>query len=163
MNAGDPAAPDDVWLRPITNETHLRRSGVHHGELKKWVGPPDDPAKPWKLEISGRLRSMVSSISKDAIQKAEAQRAKLLAANKKVPSAIKYCGLLHSTADDIRSITEFDGDVIYDPTEDLAHANIVVRDKGPSEILTVTEALLKHLTFLQVSDVAQSPLFSSFA
>jgi hypothetical protein len=58
---------------------------------------------------------------------------------------------------------EFDGDVIYDPTADTAHANIVVRDKGPTEILTVTEALLKHLTFLQVRDVAQSPLFSSCA
>ena len=163
MNAGDTAAPDDVWLRPITNETHIKRSGVHHGEFKKWIAPPDDPAKPWKLEISGRLRSMVGSISKDAMEKVATQKAKLLAANKKVPSAIKFCALLHSTVEDIRSITDFDGDVIYDPTEDLAHANIVVRDKGPSEILTVTDALSKHLTFLQVSDVAASPLFSSCA
>jgi hypothetical protein len=69
--------------------------------------------------------------------------------------------VIHSTAGDIKSITDFDGDVIYDPTEDLAHANIVVRDKGPSEILTVTDVLLRHLTFLNEADVANNPLFSS--
>jgi hypothetical protein len=161
VNSGDPAAPDDIWLRAITNENHIRRTGVHHAELKKWLGPPDDSTKPWKLELSGRLRSLVGSISKDALEKVAAQKAKLIASNKSVPSTIKYCGVVHSTVDGIKSIADFDGDVIYDPTEDLAHANIVVRDKGPNEILTVTDVLLKHLTFLMEPDVVNSPLFSS--
>jgi hypothetical protein len=163
VNAGDPAASDDVWLRPITNENHTRRSAIHHGELKKYIAPPDDLNQPWKLEVSGRLGSLVGSISKDAQQKVDAQKAKLLAANKNVPSSIKYCGILYSEVENVRSIPDFDGDVVYDPTDDVAHANIIIRDKGLNEILTVTEALLRHLKFLQSSEVAQHPLFSSCA
>ncbi|MDI4231476.1 hypothetical protein OZ411_01435 [Bradyrhizobium sp. Arg237L] len=163
MNAGDSAAPNDVWLRPITNETHIKRSVVHHGQFKKWLAPPDDPQKPWKLELSGRLRSLVESIAADALKKVKAQQDKLVTANKPVPSALRYVGILHSTIEDIRAIPELVGDVIYDPTEDNAHANIVVRDKGPNEILTVTDILLKHLRFVEESDVATHPEFSSCA
>ena len=75
--------------------------------------------------------------------------------------SLKYCGLLHSEVDDVRSIPDFDGDVIYDPTDDVAHANIIIKDKGPGE--TVTEALVRHLKFLQPNEVAQQSLFSSCA
>jgi len=164
VEAGDAAEPDDVWLRPITNETHLKRTKVHHGALKKWIGPPDDPAKPWKLEVSGRLRSLVDSISADAIRKVDAQKAKLIASSKKVPSALKYCGIIYSTVEDVRAIADFQGDVIFDPTvDDPAHANIVIRDKGPDEILTVTDVLIRNLTFLSADQVAQSASFSSCA
>jgi hypothetical protein len=164
VEAGDAAEPSDVWLRPITNETHLKRATVHHGALKKWIEPPDDPTKPWKLEVSGRLRSLVEGISADAIRKVDAQKAKLVASNKNVPSALKYCGILYSLVDEVRAITEFQGDVIFEPTDgDPAHANIVIRDKGPTEILTVTDVLIKKLTFLSADQVAQDGLFSSCA
>jgi hypothetical protein len=159
----NPAASDDVWLRPITNETHLRRRAVHHGALKKWISPPDDPSKPWKLEVSGRLQSEVKSISADAIQKVELQKSNLIAAGKGVPSALKYCGILHSTVDAIRSIADFDGDVIYEPNEDPAHANIVIRDMGLGEVLTVTDILIAKLIFLEPQDVAKSAAFSACA
>jgi hypothetical protein len=161
VNSGDPADSEDTWLRPITNETHIKRGAVHHGEFKKWLGPPDDAQKPWKLEFSGRLRSLVGSISQDANQKVEAQKAKLRAANKPVPSAIKYCGILHSGVEHIREIADLDCDVIYEPTEDTAHANIVIKDKGAGEILTVTDILLRHIKFLRETEVANDPMFSS--
>jgi hypothetical protein len=106
------------------------------------------------------LRSLVDSISADAIQKVDAQKAKLIASNKKVPSALRYCGILYSTVEDVRAITEFQGDVIFEPTDDPAHANIVIRDKGPAEILTVTDVLIQKLTFLSVDQAAQDTLFS---
>jgi hypothetical protein len=161
VNPGDAAAPDDIWLRPVTNETHLKPTAVHHGALKKWIAPPDDPNKPWKLEISGRLRSMVGSVSTDAAQMVEAQKAKLASANKKIPSAIRYCGILYSTVEDIRTISDFNGDVIYEPTAvDSAHANIVIMDKDASEILTVTDVLITKLILLKADQAAQSPVFS---
>jgi hypothetical protein len=164
VTSGDAAAPDDVWLRPITNETHLKPTAVHHGALKKWIAPPDDPTKPWKLEVSGRLRSLVGSVSSDAIQKVESQKANLAAANKNIPSAIRYCGILYSTVEDVRAITDFNGDVIYEPTaDDTAHANIVIRDKGASEILTVTDVLIKKLILLKAEQVAQNAIFSECA
>jgi hypothetical protein len=147
----------------ITNETHIKRGIVHHGEFKKWLGPPDDPQRPWKLELSGRLRSLVGSISQDADQKVKTQQAKLVAANRPVPSAIKYCGILYSAVEQIRETADLDCDVIYEPTEDTAHANIVIRDKGPSEILTVTDILLRRLKLLRETEVANDPMFSSCA
>jgi hypothetical protein len=41
----------------------------------------------------------------------------------------------------------------------LPYANIVVLDKGLDEILTVADALLKHLSFVRAEDVAQDPNF----
>ncbi len=163
MNAGDAAEPDDIWLRPVTNETHLKGKMVHHGALKKWITPPDDPLKPWKLEFSGRLRSMITGISADAINKVESQKAKLIATKKKIPSALKYCGILHIPVESVRSIPEFNGDVIYDPTNDPAHANIVIKDKDVSDILTVTEVLIRNLVFLESSLVAANATFSARA
>ncbi len=163
MNPGNAAAPEDIWLRPITNETHLKRRSIHHGALKKWITPPDDPSKPWKLEVSGRLKSKIQSISLDAHQKVETQKSNLTAAGKNVPSALKYCGIVHSLVDAIRSIPDFDGDVVYDPNEDPAHANIVIRDLGLGEVLTVTDVLVRKLTFLDPNDVASSATFSACA
>jgi hypothetical protein len=164
VNSGDAAAPDDVWLRAVTNEKHLKPTAVHHGALKKWIAPPDDPTKPWKLEVSGRLRSLVGSVSSDARQKVESQKANLAAANKNIPSAIRYCGILYSTVEDIRAITDFNGDVIFEPTaDDAAHANIVIRDKGASEILTVTDVLMKKLILLKAEQVAEDSIFSECA
>ena len=166
MEAGDSAEPDDIWLRPVTNENHLKRTTatVHHAALKKWLEPPDDPDRPWKLEVSGRLRSLVDSISADAIRKVDAQKANLIASNKKVPSDLKYCGVLYSRAEDVRAITEFQGDVIFEPTDDdPAHANVVIRDKGPNDILTVMDGLIRKLVFLSADQVAQNVHFSSCA
>jgi hypothetical protein len=161
---GDPAAIEETWLRPVTNETHLvRRQSVHHGSLKKWLGPPEDATKPWKLELSGRLLSLVETISGDAANKVESQRAKLAAAGKGIPSALQYCGILHSSVEAIRAITDFSADVIYEPNEDEAHANIVVRDKDASEILTVVDTLRRKLVFLDAEKVPQTPVFAAQA
>jgi hypothetical protein len=163
VKSGDAAEADDTWLRPITNENHIRRATIHHGEFKKWLGPPDDVNSPWKLELSGRLLSLVESISKDANEKVAAQKARLAAAEKPIPSALKYCGIIHSTVENVRAIPDLDGDVIYEPTEDTAHANIVVRDKGPDQILTVTEILMRYLAFIGEADVSNHAVFSSSA
>ena len=46
-------------------------------------------------------------------------------------------------------------DVIFDPQRDhQAHANIVVFDKGPDEILTVTNTLLENLTWVTPAQIA---------
>lgn len=160
MNSGEPAASDDSWLRPITNETHIRHGAVHHAQFKRWLASPRDPSRPWKLELSGRLCSLVTSVSEDADERVRQQQERLKASNKAVPSAIKYCGVLHAPADYIRQTNGLDCDVIYDPTkEDIAHAVIVIRDKGQDQILTVTEILLTRLQFLARDEISQNTLF----
>lgn len=77
MLAGNPADGEDTWLRSVTNTKHLRKGGgVHHAQFKKWLGPPDDVNAGWKLELSGRLLSLVNSIGADARMSVEAQKNK---------------------------------------------------------------------------------------
>lgn len=162
MHAGDQADGADIWLRSVTNSTHVRKGRVHHAEFKKWLCPPDDAKAEWKLELSGQLLSLVKSISADAQKRVESQQNKLKAAGKPVPSALVFSGVLHSKVDAIRRIAVIACDVIYDPQpDDDAHANIVIFDKGPDEILTVTETLMENLTWLLPAQIGADPILSA--
>ena len=162
MDAGDPADSADTWLRSVTNSTHVRKGWVHHAEFKKWLGPPDDAKAKWKLELSGQLLSLVKSINADAQKRVESQQNKLKAAGKPVPSVLVFSGVLHNKVEAIRKIAVFACDVIYDPQpDDDAHANIVIFDKGPDEILTVTETLLENLLWVLPAAIGTDPTLSA--
>ena len=166
MQAGDPATDNDVWLRPVTNSSHLKGGGsrIHHGELKKWLGPPDDAAKPWKLELSGRLLSLANSISADAKSKVDRQRQSLNDRGLDIPSSIQYCGVLYRKVADVRAIIEMTCDVIFEPTGiDPAHANIVVMDRGRDQILTVGDFFATFLTLVPAQQVASHPTLGNCA
>jgi hypothetical protein len=95
------------------------------------------------------LLSLLDSIANRAEKRVDDQRKKLQAEGKSVPSSIQFWGILSANVATIRSILLLDCDVIYDPEpDDPAHANVVVRDKGPDEILTVTEAILASLDLI---------------
>jgi len=162
LDAGDPADGADTWLRSVTNSTHIRKGRVHHAEFKKWLSPPDDPKAKWKLELSGQLLSLVKSISDDAQRRVQAQKDKLKAAGKAVPSCLVFAGLLHKKIDAMRKIAVFKCDVLYDPQpDDDAHANIVIFDKGTDEILTVTDILIENLILVLASQIAADPILSA--
>lgn len=165
MQSGDPASDDDTWLRPITNSNHLRDGGtrVHHGEFKKWFAAPDDRDKKWKLEISGRLLSLISSISEDAQLKVATQQERLRSKGKTVPSSICYIGVLQGEVSTLRRTANMRCDVIYEPTDDNAHANIVIYDKGPDQILTIVDSLARVLHLLDHSQVSSHPRLAARA
>jgi hypothetical protein len=159
LNAGDPADDGDTWLRPVTNSKHLRRGGgVHHAAFKKWLEPPDDPQAGWKLEVSGQLLSLIDNIVDEAQKRVTDQQEKFRAKGERVPSVLQFCGVLCENVARIGSLPLLNCDVIFDPKpKDFAHANLVVRDKGLDEILTVIDALLTSLTWVpkdQIADVA---------
>lgn len=164
MQSEAPATDDDIWLRAVTNANHVRKNGVYRGQLKHWLAPPDDIQKPWKLELSGRLLSIIRSISQDAERRVSLQRDKLAQQGKSVPSDIKYCGIVHAKVGDIRGSSLCRFDVVPDQQpDDDAHANIIVIDKGADEILTVVEVLLEVLIWLSKDEVATHAAFSSKA
>lgn len=155
MKAGEPADDADTWLRAVTNYSHVRQGRIHHAEAKKWLSPPDDPQAKWKLEISGELLSLVDDIVGRARERVAAQQEKLKAAGKPVPSVLQFCGILHAKAKVIRSVTGLKCDVIYDPQPNSdAHANLVVLDKGPDDILTVVATLLDTLVWVPQDQVS---------
>jgi hypothetical protein len=163
LNAGDPADDGETWLRAVTNSKHVGRGGVHHAAFKKWLEPPDDPEADWKLEISGQLISLVDNIADQAQKRVADQQEKFKAKGQRVPSALQFCGVLYAKVEKIRSLSQPRCDVIYDPKkpDDNAHANLVVRDKGLEEILTVTDALLECLIWVPKDQISTDRAFSS--
>ena len=162
MKAGDPADDADAWYRAVNNSTHVRRGRFHHAEFKRWLSPPDDPQKSWKLEVSGDLLSLVDDIAKRAEKYVESQRNRLKSEGKPVPSIFQFCGVLYVKVAKIRSLAQFRCDVIYDPLpDDDAHANIVVFDKGPDEILTVSDALSENLVWVPKDQISTDRALSS--
>jgi hypothetical protein len=77
----------------------------------------------------------------------------LAAAGKNVPSSIEFAGILFALVENLCALISIKCEVIYDPNEDDAHANIVIYDKGLDEVLTVTDALLETLTFVRPSQL----------
>jgi hypothetical protein len=78
-----------------------------------------------------------------------------------VLSCLVFSGVLHSKVDAIRKIAVLACDAIYDPQpDDTAHANIVVFDKGPEEILTVTNTLLENLIWVTHTQIAGDPILA---
>jgi hypothetical protein len=63
LTAGEPAEPWDTWLRVITNEKYIKSDGTLHNSAftGKAISPPD-PAKPWALELSGALLSLIGDL-----------------------------------------------------------------------------------------------------
>jgi hypothetical protein len=154
---GDAADDADVWCRSVTNTSHVKKGKVHHAEFKKWLSPPEDRWSTWKLELSGRLLSLVGSIAADANRRLELQKQRLEASGKPFPACFQYVGTLHAVVSKVRVCSTIDCDVLWRPNEDEAHANIVVYDKDENEILTVSDFLLDLLTWTPAADVPKQP------
>jgi hypothetical protein len=66
---GDPAAAWDTWLRVITDERYFKGDGTLSNNAfsgRRVISPPDPP-RPWSLELSGALLSMIPDLRHYAI------------------------------------------------------------------------------------------------
>lgn len=61
---GDPGEAQDTWLRVISDEKYLKEDGTLSNNAfsgKKVISPPAPP-RPWSLELSGALLSMIADL-----------------------------------------------------------------------------------------------------
>ena len=61
---GDPAEAWDTWLRVITDEKYFKDDGTLSNKAfsgKKVIAPPAKP-RPWSMELSGALLSMIADL-----------------------------------------------------------------------------------------------------
>lgn len=123
LEAGKPARDEDTWFRYITNRRHLRRDGkLNHAAFKGRALVSSGQC--W--ELSGRLLSLAGAIEdvrKHGANHAEAIRSTHIAQGRSGKEFV-FVGVLYSVVSAIRSY-RLTADVVYDPTEDLAHANVV--------------------------------------
>lgn len=112
---GGPAEAGDVWLRAITDDKYLKRDGALHNSAfsgKRVLGPPTTPERPWSIELSGWLLSLIDELEAKCIDFCGGR-----------PFAgVMFQGveILRSQASGVRT------DVIYTPKpDDGAHADFV--------------------------------------
>jgi hypothetical protein len=108
---GDPAEAWDTWLRVITDERYFKSDGTLANDAftGKTVISPPDPPRPWSLELSGALLSMIFDIRlyADAF------------------CGDKFAGYMFQKVESLRS-EDNATDVIYTPrARDNAHADLV--------------------------------------
>jgi hypothetical protein len=119
--AGEPADIGDVWLRVITLQKYWKADGTLHNSAfgGRAIAPPD-PARPWGLELSGRLLSLIKNIKAESKALCEAPR--------------EFAGIMYQTIENLRSEgdayhrpTGCRTDVFYTPKEDdKAHADLAI-------------------------------------
>lgn len=124
LSDGDPARHDDVWLRIITNERHITKSGLHYAALKGAFKPPK-VNRPWSSEASGRLRSLCGAPEEIASQATDYCN--------KLGGGQKFVGLMFASVGVINDQLPPDHStsVHYTPItqgkfEDAAHADLTV-------------------------------------
>ena len=107
----DPAEAWDTWLRVVTDERYFKNDGTLANNAfsgKKVISPPDPP-RPWSLELSGALLSMISDLRSygDAF------------------CGDKFAGYMFQKVENLRH-EDNATDVIYTPRAgDNAHADLV--------------------------------------
>jgi hypothetical protein len=112
---GDPAEADDVWLRAITDERYLKPDGTLHNSAfsgRRVLGPPSTPGRPWSLELSGWLLSLIEGLERKCTDFCLGRR---------------FAGVMFQSVEKLRSeASGFRTDVIFTPKpNDSAHADFV--------------------------------------
>ncbi|WP_214476055.1 hypothetical protein [Mesorhizobium sp. dw_380] len=122
LNAGDGADAADYWLRVLTNTDYWKADGTLHNAAfgGKAIGQPD--ARPWSIEFSGRLLSLVKDVEKEAIE---------FCGDKMPFAGVMYQSVENLRTDGSAAIPSFPTNVIYTPKDsDPAHGDLVAY--GPS-------------------------------
>lgn len=123
LKEGDLAGSSDVWLRVLTNPDYITKEGKVHNRAfgGKAIAPPT-AKKPYSLEFSGRLLSLVKDVEKESADFC-----------KNPP--LKYMGVIYQLVEKIRNEGKsekpgFRTDVVYTPIKDRdeAHADVVAYD-----------------------------------
>ena len=111
-------------MRVLTSKDYWRRDGtLHHSAFTGAAIAPPRADKPWTLELSGRLLSLVGDVEQESRDFCTPPRT--------------FAGLMYQTVENLRSAgnsfhrnTGCPTDVIYTPIDqpgrkDLAHADLV--------------------------------------
>lgn len=159
---GDPAPAECIWFRPITNGNHVRRNGnLHHSALKgNAIAPPGDARKPWKAELSGRLRALAgdaAAVVADGEERVERLRRRA-ADQGRSASMYEFKGVIAASVHSIRTVDAPRMDVIYDPVigtehEDRAHSNIVFYDEEADHVLTRLDEVVTLFRVIAPADM----------
>ncbi len=107
---GDPAEAWDTWLRVITDKKYLKSDGTLSNNAfsgKRVIAPPAKP-RPWSIELSGALLSMIDD----------------LRAYGHGFCGDNFAGYMFQLVGKLRN-TDLATDVVYTPTADTAHADLV--------------------------------------
>jgi hypothetical protein len=108
---GDPAKAWDTWLRVITDEKYLKTDGTLSNNAfsgKRVIAPPDPP-RPWSLELSGALLSMIADLQSYA----------------DTFCGERFAGYMFQKVENLRS-KDNATDVVYTPrAANSAHADLV--------------------------------------
>jgi hypothetical protein len=158
----------DVWYREITNTRHVDKTGrLKHAALKgRSISAPERSSSAWKSELSGRLRSIVSSHE-------EIRSHGEIVATKQRDNAhgrgeagkeFQFIGIAHADARAIRKWSVDASNVMYDPRMkpkendfDLAHSNVVFKTKPPEGILSALDDVIGGLTVTLENHLQEAP------
>jgi len=114
LTDGDVAEENDTWLRVITSEHYWKKDGtLHNSAFSGGAIACSSEARPWNMELSGRLLSMVQDIdteSKEFCQKLDRP----------------FVGLMFQTVENLSKGFIVRTGVYYTPNEDYAHSDFAV-------------------------------------
>jgi hypothetical protein len=139
LKPGQPANPADVWMRVLTNPQHVTRDGKVHNKAftGKAIAPPTEQ-KPYSLEFSGRLLSLITDVEKESAAFCTPPR--------------QYSGVMYQYVEKIRN----DGtsghppcpfNVIYTPNNDAAHADVVAYGPTVESKYVLRDWLQEHVLY----------------
>ena len=124
VKAGEPAEVTDTWLRVLTDERYIKSDGTVHNSAfgGRAIAQPQGSGE-WTLELSGRLLSLVTDLDSES---------------RAFCAGRTFAGILYQTVENLRQngdgffrMTGCRTDVIFTPTADPAHADLVAY--GPTE------------------------------
>lgn len=107
---GDPAEAWDTWLRVITDRKYLKSDGTLSNNAfsgKRVIAPPAKP-RPWSIELSGALLSIIDDLTSYG----------------RGFCGDRFAGYMFQLAGRLRN-PDLATDVVYTPTADPAHADLV--------------------------------------
>ena len=132
LTDGSPVPGDECWYTVLTNSRHITKDGTVHAQaLMGRRIAPSTGGRAWSHEMSGRLVSLagdLAAVEADAQARVQDAQASYAASNGKPASNINFVGIACAKADDLRTVFngQFSTDVMYTPTADTAHSDIVI-------------------------------------
>jgi hypothetical protein len=125
---GAPADATDVWVRVLTSEGYWKRDGtLHNSAFSGSAIAAPTGNKPWTIELSGRLLSLIEKLERESRGFCTPPRV--------------FAGLMYQTVEKLRTdgsrFPPFPTDVIYTPIDrneykDPAHADLVAYGPAPT-------------------------------
>lgn len=123
--------PIPAYLHPEGKTGHVKHSAFKHPRFFRSV-----ENQKWKSELSGRLLSLTGNIVVEG--EAYVEAIKQNQQQDHIKKKIKLIGKVAARVQNIRDQKDYPADVIYNPTEDNAHSNIVFFNQVPEECAELT-------------------------